>query len=406
MRVSTSQIYDAGSRNISNGQSALYKTQNQLSTGRRFLTPQDDPVAAAQVLLETQAREVTAQYADNQSNASTQLSLEETRLNSVVDAIQYIKEQIIAGGNASYSDSQRATIAGNLQSQFDSLLGIANSADASGHYLFSGFQGETQPFQLTTTGTVNYVGDDGQRLLQVGASRQIAVSDSGRDIFNNIRNGNGTFLTSAPQSAPLNTGTGVVYPGTVNSPQSWTGHNYQISFTAPGVYDVIDTTVGLPAIATGLAYATGAAITAIPGISFTIEGAPAAGDKFNVAPSTDQSMFTTLKNLITAFSTPVSSDPVVKARVRSEINAGMAGMDQVLGNVSRVQASIGSRMHELNGLSDISSSLDIQYKEKISKLQDLDWTAAISLFTSQQTQLEAAQKSFAQISGLSLFKYI
>ncbi|MEI7430779.1 MAG: flagellar hook-associated protein FlgL, partial [Betaproteobacteria bacterium] len=98
MRISTSQIFDSGSRNIMNGQSAVYKTQNQLSTGRRFLTPQDDPVAAAQVLLDTQAREVAAQYGDNQSNASSQLSLEESRLKSVVDTVLYIKEQVVAGG--------------------------------------------------------------------------------------------------------------------------------------------------------------------------------------------------------------------------------------------------------------------------------------------------------------------
>ena len=140
MRISTSQIFDAGSRSIMDGQSALYKTQNQLSTGRRFLTPQDDPVAASQVLLDTQAREVAAQYADNQSNATSQLSLEESRLSSIVDSVQYIKEQAVVGGNGSYSDSQRASIADDLQNQLNSLLGVANSADASGHYLFSGFQ--------------------------------------------------------------------------------------------------------------------------------------------------------------------------------------------------------------------------------------------------------------------------
>ncbi len=402
MRVSTSQIYDAGSRNIIKGQGALYKTQNQLSTGRKFLTPQDDPVAAAQVLLDTQARQVTAQFADNQANASMQLALEESRLNSVVEAVQYIKEQVIAGGNASYSDSQRASIASNLQSQFDALLGIANSADASGHYLFSGYQGEAQPFQLQTNGSVSYVGDDGQRLLQVGASREIAVSDSGREIFNKNRTGNGTFQTAA---VAANTGTGIVYPGTVNNPPSWTGHNYQISFTAPGTYDVIDTTTSTT-IASAQSYVSGAAITMIPGISFDIQGAPAAGDKFNVSPSTDQSLFTTLKNMIDAFNTPVAASATVKAKVRSDINGGMASLDQVLDNVARVQASIGSRRQELAGLIDISSNLDIQYQEKISKLQDLDYTAAISLFTSQQTQLEAAQKSFSQISGLSLFNYI
>ena len=40
MRISTSQIYDAGSLNIQRNQAALFKLQNQLSTGRRVLTPE------------------------------------------------------------------------------------------------------------------------------------------------------------------------------------------------------------------------------------------------------------------------------------------------------------------------------------------------------------------------------
>ena len=51
MRISTSQIYDAGSRGILGSQSGLYRIQNQISSGRKFLSAQDDPVAAAQVLL-------------------------------------------------------------------------------------------------------------------------------------------------------------------------------------------------------------------------------------------------------------------------------------------------------------------------------------------------------------------
>jgi flagellar hook-associated protein 3 FlgL len=401
MRISTSQIFDSGSRNIMNGQSAVYKTQNQMSTGRRFLTPQDDPVAASQVLLDTQARQVAAQYGDNQSNATSQLSLEESRLKSIVDTVQYIQEQVVAGGNASYSDSQREFIANDLQSQFDTLLGLANSADASGHYLFSGFQGEAQPFELTSTGSVNYVGDDGQRLLQVGASRQIAVSDSGRDIFNNNRTGNGTFTTAA---AAANTGTGVVTTGSVVNPQALTGNNYQLQFNAGGTYTVTNTTTA--AVLGTFPYATGAAITAIPGTSFSISGTPAAGDTFTLKPSTNQSLFATLKDLIGAFRTDIAGNAVAGASVRNTISAGMSNLDQVLDNVARVQASIGSRMHELQGLSDISSSLDIQYQEKISKLQDLDYVEAASRLSNQQIQLEAAQKSFTKISGLSLFNFL
>ena len=47
-----------------------------------------------------------------------------------------------------------------------------------------------------------------------------------------------------------------------------------------------------------------------------------------------------------------------------------------------------------------------QYQQTLSDLQDLDYAQAISDFTRQQVALEAAQKSFVAISGLSLFKYI
>jgi flagellar hook-associated protein 3 FlgL len=63
-------------------------------------------------------------------------------------------------------------------------------------------------------------------------------------------------------------------------------------------------------------------------------------------------------------------------------------------------------MRELDSLGSAASDLDIQYKATLSKLQDLDYTKAISDFTLQQTNLQAAQQSFVKISGLSLFNYL
>jgi flagellar hook-associated protein 3 FlgL len=401
MRISTSQIYNSGAGSILNNQSALYKLQNQLSTGKKFLSSQDDPVAAAQVLLNSQSLAINTQYGDNQANASAQLALEEDRLQSVVDSVQYVMEQVVAGGNASYSDSQRQFIADDLQSQLDFLLGMANSKDADGYYLFSGYQGNAQPFQKQADGSVKYVGDDGQRLLQVGSSRQIAVSDSGRDVFENIRSGNGTFALGGGAG---NTGTGTIDSGSVLDPTAWTGDNYQIQFTSATSYTVTDTTTST--LVGTYTYAADSQITAIPGISFSIDGAPAAGDTFSVAPSSNQSIFTTLQNLITAFSTDISGAPATAASVRNSINAEMENLDQVLENVSGVQASIGSRRSELSSLTNVSEALELQYKERISNLQDIDYAEVISAYAQQQLQLEAAQSSFAKITGLSLFNYL
>jgi flagellar hook-associated protein 3 FlgL len=402
MRISTSQIFQTGARELMGGQSNIFRLQNQLGTGKKFLSAADDPVAAAQVLISSQLKSVNAQYAENQANASEQLALEEDRLQSVVEGVQYVMEQIVAGGNSTYTDGQREYFAQALQGQLDLLLGIANSTDANGYYLFSGYQGDTKPFQLQSSGQITYEGDDGQRLLQVGSARQIPVSDSGRDIFLGIRTGNGAFSLSAG----TNTGTGVIGNGSVNDVTAWLalqGHPYEIQFTSPTSYNVVDTTTSAT-ISTNT-YTPGATITDIPGISFTINGTPAGGDTFNVSPSTEQSMFVTLQNLITAFSTNITNSSDA-AQVRNILNTEMVNLDRVLENVSSVQASIGSRRAELASLTNVSEALELHYMERISNLEDLDYVEAISAFTQQQTQLQAAQASFARTTSLSLFNYL
>ena len=132
MRISTSQIYDAGALNIQRNQSALYKLQNQLSTGRRVLTPEDDPVAAAQALIVTQSQAVNAQQVENQGNASSQLGLVDSQLSSLTDLLQNVRERVVqAGSTGTLNDSDRRMIATELESRLGEMLGLANSQNGS-----------------------------------------------------------------------------------------------------------------------------------------------------------------------------------------------------------------------------------------------------------------------------------
>ena len=54
MRVSTALMFSSGAIGIQNNQFNLYKAQNQLSTGRRILTPADDPIGASEALVVSQ----------------------------------------------------------------------------------------------------------------------------------------------------------------------------------------------------------------------------------------------------------------------------------------------------------------------------------------------------------------
>ncbi len=201
MRVSTSQIFDSGTQGILRNQGALYKTQNQLSTGRRVVTPEDDPVAASQVLVVTQSKNVNAQFKDNQGTAKSQLSLEETVLGSVGDELQSIMEKVIQAGNDTLGAADRKKIATELQARMDTLISFANTQDGTGKYIFAGYQTQNAPFSVSgNTGPYSntnpryvYNGDEGQQKLQVDASLDLAISDPGSEVFVRVRDSSGNL---------------------------------------------------------------------------------------------------------------------------------------------------------------------------------------------------------------------
>jgi flagellar hook-associated protein 3 FlgL len=404
MRISTNQIYQAGSSNLMSGQTSLYKLQNQLSTGKKFLSAQDDPVAAAQVLITSQSLAVNTQYADNQANASSQLAYEEGQLDGVVSAIQFARDKVIAAGSGTYTDADRRSIADVLESQAQTILGLANSTDANGYYLFSGYQGSRRPFETAADGSVSYAGDDGQRRLQVGSERELSVADSGHDVFERVRSGNGTY---AAKSGSANSGTGIMDAGSLVSLSAWSAaaQNYSIEFTSATQFEIKDKD-GNPITGSPFSYTAGAAITAIAGVSFSISGTPQGGDTFSIGPSSNQNVFTTLKNLVTALRTNVDGNPAAGAAFRNTLNGELQNLDQALENVSGIRSNVGSRMTELESLQGVSSTLGLQFQAQISGLQDIDYAAAMSAFVQQKTQLDAAQSSFAKIAGLSLFSYL
>lgn len=187
MRVSTNMMFETGMSRISDLNSALNKTMQQISTNRRVLTPADDAVAAARALDVSQAQSMNQQYGVNRQNAKTSLMQIEGTLQGVTPLLHDIKTAIIGAGNGSLSDKDRASIATELRGRLDELLGLANATDGTGNYVFSGHQTATPAFARTAAGA-QYQGDDGQRLLQVDAARQMNISNSGKDVFL----GNGT----------------------------------------------------------------------------------------------------------------------------------------------------------------------------------------------------------------------
>lgn len=402
MRVSSSTFFDNNVSNMQQQQARLLQLQQQVSSGRRILAASDDPVAAARALDITQADAMNTQFISNRIAARHTVSVAENTLQGVTALIQDVQAATVSAGNGSYGNADRQLIATALSGRLQELIGLANATDGAGNYLFSGFQSTTQPFADTPAG-VGYFGDDGARQVQVSATRKMDTVPTGADLFMRIRTGNGTFQTAA---GAANTGSASVSAGRVINPASLTGNNYQIDFSViAGVttYSVTDTTTAA-VLSSGNPYVSGQAIS-VDGMQFEIKGVPADADAFTVQPSSNESLFKTLGNLIATLNTPVVSG-AGSSQLASGLSQGMVQLENALGNVLNARASLGVRLTELDALDATGEDLSLQLKQTLSGLQDVDYNKAISDLTQQQINLTAAQKTFAKVSGMSMFDYM
>ena len=184
MRISTSWAQHTAVNSILGQQSRLQQTQMQLSTGKKILTPSDDPVAAARSIDLNQGIKQTEQYQSNINAARQRLSLEDGVLQNATEVLHKIKELGVQGLNATNSPSDRIIIATEMESLNEHLVGLANTRNANGEYLFSGFKSATQAFSKNTvSGGYTYAGDSNQRTIQIGETRQIADGDPGINVF-------------------------------------------------------------------------------------------------------------------------------------------------------------------------------------------------------------------------------
>lgn len=426
MRISTSQIFDFGAKGIGQNQYDLFKLQNQLSTGRKVLTPEDDPIASAQALVLSQSQQLAGQYIKNQDDAKGKLSVLEGNLVGVGDLLQSVRERLVQAGNTTLSNADRNYIAQELEARFSELMGLANTQDGAGNYLYSGYKSEVKPFAVAPGGAA-YYGDEGLRMLQVDASRQLPTNLSGSEVFERIREGNGTFVTatSGNLGGGINQGSGVIDQGSVTNLSAWNAAvdagygDLEIRFSVAAgtttyeIYDVSSNTSlsGAPQTFTPGQSITLAKLTAPAqdfGASVVLSGAPANGDKFTVTQSANQSIFETLRSAVTLLNGGIGS--VAGGNSSTEFANDLAGVlqniDQALENVNKSRSTVGSYLKEIDALANTNEDRQLQYATSLSELQDLDYTKAITDMSKKQLQLQAAQLSFKQTSQLSLFSIL
>jgi flagellar hook-associated protein 3 FlgL len=394
MRISTVGFQNDAVAQMQALESAIAKTQSELSTGLQIQNAADNPTGMAQVNELNVELSASQQYVTNGNAASANMKLEEQALTQATTVLQSAQDLAVQANNSSLSAAERQNIAAQLQQQLQELVGIANSTDSNGNYLFGGYASSAQPFAQAGN-AVSYVGADAVNQIQISADQRISAGDTGASVFMNNPAGNGTFTTAAGAS---NTGTGSIDAGSVTSPAAWVAGTYTISFTSPTAYQV---TNSADAVVTSGTYTSPGTI-AFDGVQVTVSGAPAAGDTFTLAPAGAASVFSTLSNLITT----LSSTTLNQGQLTTQINGALEQLGGAITNVDNVQASVGARIDAINSSQSTAQSDQTELQSSISQLSDVDYTAATTQLSTEEVGLQAAQESYASLAKLSLFNYL
>lgn len=394
-RISTGMMFNQSVNTMLGKQAKMAHLQQQLSTGQKLVTAQDDPVAAGTAVGLDRALAALEQFGKNANNVQNRLGLQENALQQAGELMTRVNDLSIQANNGTLSTDDRKAIATELSTIKDSLLSLANSTDGTGRYLFGGGADDSAPF-AKVNGQVVYNGDQTQRQVEIAPDTFVSDALPGSEVFMRIRTGDGVVDA---QAAAANTGTGLLLDfGRSATSGNWDGGSYTVQFTAADSYEVLDSSGSV--VASG-SYVAGEIITA-SGLSMNIKGQPAVGDSFTIGQAGTRDVFSSIDSLVDALNmdTLTNTD---KAAQQNALQAGMRNIGQATNKLIDARASGGAQLSAIDNAADLRAAHEVTLKTTLSSIRDLDYAQAIGQYQLEQSALQAAQTIFTQMQGMSLF---
>lgn len=410
MRISTAQVFLSNLDNLARTNNDLFKTQQQLSTGKKVLQPSDDPLAAAQIIKLKKEVARNDQFQGNIDVSRRRLELEEISLDQINNINIRLREISIQAGNGVLSAADRESLATEVDEMTQQMLGLMNTKDAQGEYLFAGFKGDSPAYAYDEDSRqYEYQGDSGQRYIQIGPDNRIASTDSGQKLFEQIE---------GPEQAVVSNNPDGVLSG-VNISDRALFEDKVADADLPLSFAVDSTTSPETIVVTnrdGDELFNNSADPSDP----TNQLEDVLGMSIVLNPTTPAGSYTAEVDLRAEKTNPLNvalnlseglrnldlSDPEQKEKFGTLIADTLDTLKQAEESNIRARTSLGARINALDQQESVNIDYQLFTKQALSSFEDLDYAEGLSRFALQQTVLQAAYQSFSQIKDMSLFNYI
>lgn len=243
MRISTTQFYESTAANYQRSYSNVLKTSEEVSSGIKLNTASDDPVGAARVLQLAQQNSILTQYSENIGTINTSVVNTETALTSIIDTMQAAREELISASNGNNTDSERLAKASVLKQYQSQILGLMNSQDPNGQYIFAGSKSSTPPFSMNADGFYSYKGDQTSVNLAVGDGLVLASNTTGFEAFEqsvNVTRTSATLISPATDDGKVGLSAGLVTSTPAYNSSYQAGEPYTLTFLSGTQFRITD----------------------------------------------------------------------------------------------------------------------------------------------------------------------
>jgi flagellar hook-associated protein 3 FlgL len=185
LRVTHRMLAQTVTRNLRHNLRSMQKQSAQLSSGRMFTRPSQDPVGTYKVMrISGTGLMRNEQYQRNIGEGITWLTITEDALAEAVEAVQRLRELALGAANGTLADEDLEAISSEVKQILESLVGIGNT-ELTGLYIFGGHQTQDPPFQYNGN-NVSYQGDlvdEGQRIIEITPQQTLPINLTGVEVF-------------------------------------------------------------------------------------------------------------------------------------------------------------------------------------------------------------------------------
>ena len=198
MRVTSQRIFELAKAQTMAARERVEKASQQVSTGQRVVHPGDDPAAAGIIIANRAAINRYDAIDGAVARASEETQVADGALQSVSTLLQRARDLATQLGNDTYSATERAAGAQEIDSIKGQIIQLMNTTVA-GRYIFGGNVDRTPPFDASG----NYAGDTAVRQVEVAPGLLQNASVRADQIIKGTAGGVDVFATLTSLSTAL-----------------------------------------------------------------------------------------------------------------------------------------------------------------------------------------------------------